>query len=305
MVASKGKTVARMPALGVRTLVLVVLSITLMYFDHRENHLDTVHDAIDTAMYPLRLIVDAPSRLWSWMSEQTRSRDELKRENDELREENRQTRVRLMRMSALEAENDRLRAMLEARRQVRDDVRVAEIMSVDANPFRHTVVLDVGSTEGVYDSQAVMDANGVVGQIIQVSPLSSEAILISDPGHALPVEVNRSGLRTIAYGTGDFGRLDLPGLTNNADIQEGDLLVTSGLGGAFPPGYPVAVVDTIIRIPQEPFADISATPTAALDRIREIMLVWSRPRAEETPAGEEQPVTEDTDADEEAGADDE
>ncbi len=302
MVASKGNTAARMPALGVRTLVLVVLSIVLMYFDHRENHLDTVHDAVGTAMYPLRVIVDAPARLWSWMAERTRSRDDLQRENDELREENRQTRVRLMRMSALEAENDRLRAMLEARRQVRDDVRVAEIMSVDANPFRHTVVLDVGSSEGVYDSQAVIDTNGVVGQIIQVSPLSSEAILISDPGHALPVEVNRSGLRTIAYGTGDFGRLDLPGLTNNADIQEGDLLVTSGLGGAFPRGYPVAVVDTIIRIPQEPFADISATPTAALDRIREIMLVWSAPRVEETPVSEDPPATEETD---EAGADDE
>lgn len=292
MVASRGNTAARMPALGVRTLVLVVLSITLMYFDHRENHLDTVHDAIGTAMYPLRLIVDAPSRLWSWMSEQTRSRDELQRENDELREENRQTRVRLMRMSALEAENDRLRAMLEARRQVRDDVRVAEIMSVDANPFRHTVILDVGSSEGVYDGQAVMDANGVVGQIIQASPLTSEAILISDPGHALPVEVNRSGLRTIAYGTGDFGRLDLPGLTNNADIREGDLLITSGLGGAFPRGYPVAVVDTIIRIPQNPFADISATPTAGLDRIREIMLVWSRPRTEEAAVDDGEPAAE-------------
>ena len=204
-----------------------------------------------------------------------------------------------MRMSALEAENDRLRAMLEARRQVRDDVRVAEIMSVDANPFRHTVILDVGSGEGVYDGQAVIDAEGVVGQVIQAAPMSSEAILISDPGHALPVEVNRSGVRTIAYGTGDFGRLDLPGLTNNADIQEGDLLVTSGLGGAFPRGYPVAVVDTIIRIPQNPFADISATPTAELDRIREIMLVWSQPRVDEAATSDDPP-----DADE-GGGDDE
>lgn len=299
MVASKGNTVARIPTLGVRTLVLVLLSIALMYFDHRENHLDTVHDAISTAMYPLRVTVDAPSRLWSWMSEQTRSRDDLQRENDQLREENRQTRVRLMRMSALEAENDRLRAMLEARRHVRDEVRVAEIMSVDANPFRHTVVLDVGASDGVYDGQAVIDANGVVGQIIQASPMSAEAILISDPGHALPVEVNRSGLRTIAYGTGDLGRLDLPGLTNNADIQEGDLLVTSGLGGAFPRGYPVAVVETIIRIPQNPFADISATPTAALDRTREIMLVWSQTRGEDAAAGDE------PEADDEAGVNNE
>lgn len=159
-----------------------------------------------------------------------------------------------------------------------DEVRVVEIMSVDANPFRHNIVLDIGSNDGVYDGQAIVDANGVIGQVMETGPVTAEAILISDPGHALLVEVNRNGLRTVAYGTGEFGRLDLPGLPNNADIQAGDLLVTSGLGGAFPPGYPVAVVDSVTRIPQEAFADVSATPAAALDQIREVMLIWAAER---------------------------
>jgi rod shape-determining protein MreC len=123
----------------------------------------------------------------------------------------------------------------------------------------------------------------VVGQIIDAGVLSSQAILISDPDHALPVEVNRNGLRTIAVGTGEFDRLVLPFLPNNADIREGDLLVTSGLGGAFPAGYPVAIVASVVRIPQEPFAAVSAEPSAALNQVREIMLIWS---VDNTPSDE-------------------
>ena len=126
-----------------------------------------------------------------------------------------------------------------------------------------------------------MDAAGVIGQVMKAGPMTANAILISDPGHALLVEVNRNGLRTVAYGTGEYGRLNLPGLPNNADIQPGDLLVTSGLSGAFPSGYPVAVVDTVTRIPQEAFADVTATPAAALDQVREVMLIWSSRQADE------------------------
>ena len=166
---------------------------------------------------------------------------------------------------------------LDPREQVRGEVRGAGIMAVDANPYRHNIVLDVGSREGVYDGQAIVDASGVVGQVIETGLTTSQAILISDPDHAVPVVVNRNGLRTIAFGTGEFDRLELPFLPNNADIRAGDLLVTSGLGGAFPSGYPVAVVDFVTRMPQEPFADVTATPAAALDQIREVMLIWSEP----------------------------
>ena len=266
---------ATSPALGLRLLLLAGLSVLLLVIDHRDNHLDTVRKAIGATVYPLRVIVDAPVSLWRWSQDTTASRNQLQIENSRLNTERLLTKARLQRYSALEAENARLRAMLEARAQVRDQVRVAEIMSASSNPFRHVLVVDKGTRDGVYNGQTLVDANGVVGQIIEAGILSSQSILISDPDHALPVEVNRNGLRTIAVGTGDYEQLDLPFLPNNADIQPGDLLVTSGLGGAFPAGYPVAIIDSVTRIPQEPFAVVTAKPAAALNQIREVMLIWS------------------------------
>ena len=248
-----------------------------MYFDHRENHLDAVRKGVGAAMYPVRVVVDAPVRLWQWFGAATTTRGELQSEVSRLRSERLLTSVRLQRLTALEAENARLRAMLDARSKVRDQVRVAEIMAVDANPYEHNLVIDVGERDGVYDGQPIVDANGVIGQVIKTGLMTSQAVLISDTDHALPVEVNRNGLRTIAVGTGEIDRLELPYLANNADIRVGDLLVTSGLGGTFPSGYPVAIVNAVTRIPQQQFADITATPAAALDQVREVMLIWSAP----------------------------
>jgi rod shape-determining protein MreC len=245
-----------------------------MVLDHRQNHLGAVRQAIGAAVYPLQVIVDAPFRLWDWIREGTTEHNQLQLEVSRLQAERLLTNARLQRMTALEAENARLRALLEARGQVRDVVRVVEIMAVDANPYRHNIVIDIGERDGAYDGQAIVDASGVIGQVIETGLATSHAMLISDPSHSLPIEVNRNGLRTIANGTGEFGRLDLPFVTNNADIRPGDLLVTSGLGGAFPAGYPVAVVETVNRIPQEPFADVTATPAASLDQVREVMLIW-------------------------------
>lgn len=277
MVASRtGNTnPARIPALGIRVLALLAASILLMVLDHRENYLDTTRKALGAVMYPIQIAVDAPFRLWDWVRQGTADRNQMELELSRLRAERLLTNARLQRLTALQAENARLRDLLEARAQVRDEIRVAEIMAVDANPYRHSIVIDVGEGDKVYDGQAIVDAAGVVGQVVETGLTTSQAILISDPSHALPVEVNRNGLRTIAKGTGELDRLDLPFLPNNADIRVGDLLVTSGLGGAFPSGYPVAVVGTVNRIPQAPFADVSATPAASLDRVREVMLIWS------------------------------
>ena len=258
-----------------RLLLLASLSILILIIDHRENHLDAVRRAIGATVYPLRVVVDAPVATWHWIRESRESRNELRLENSRLNAERLLTHARLQRYTALEAENARLRAMLEARTRVTDEVRVAGIMSVSANPFRHVLVIDKGQNDGVYDGQAMVDANGVVGQVIETGLFSAQAILISDPDHALPVEINRNGLRTIAVGTGEFNRLDLPFLPNSADVTEGDLLVTSGLGGAFPAGYPVAIVNSVTRIPQEPSAAVSAEPAAKLNQVREIMLIWS------------------------------
>ena len=279
MVASRGNNTnpGRIPALGLRFLALVFVSMLLMYLDHRENHLDGIRSGIGVAVYPLRLAVDAPVRVWGWLGQSTTSRNQLELELGRLNAERLLTNARLQRLTALEAENARLRALLDARTRVRDEVRVAEIMAVDANPYEHNLVIDIGSRDGVYDGQAIVDADGVVGQVIETGIMTSQAGLNSDTDHARPVEVNRNGLRTIAVGTGEIDRLELPFLPNNADIRAGDLLVTSGLGGAFPAGYPVAVVNSVTRIPQEPFADVTATPSAALGQVREVMLVWSRP----------------------------
>ena len=275
---------ARAPALGLRFLFLFGLSIVVMILDHRDNHLDAVRRAISAAVYPLRIVVDAPVSLWRWTEDTMTSRHDLQLENSRLRAERLLTNARLQRYSALEAENARLRAMLEATRSVTDRVRVAEIMSVSANPFRHSIVIDKGTRDGVYDGQAMINADGVIGQVIETGLLSAQGLLISDPDHALPIEVNRNGLRTIAVGTGEFDRLELPNLPNNADIEEGDLLVTSGLGGAFPAGYPVGIVTEVTRIPAEPFAAVAAEPSTNLNQVREIMLVWSNPDDAESPA---------------------
>ena len=277
MVASRGNNTnpARIPALGIRTLILIAVSIVLMYVDHREHHLDAVRAAIGAAVYPVRIVVDAPAHAWEWLRESRTSRNEMQLELGRLRAERLLTNARLQRLASLEAENARLRSLLDARTRVRDQVRVAEIMQVNANPYEHNLVINVGSNDGVYDGQAIVDAEGVVGQVIRTGLNTAQAILISDADHALPVEVNRNGLRTIAVGTGEIDQLDLPFLPNNADIRAGDLLVTSGLGRAFPAGYPVAVVNSVTRIPQAPFADVTATPAAALDQVREVMLIWS------------------------------
>jgi len=266
----------RGPSLGTRIVLLGIFSVLLMYLDHRENHLGAVRSALSVAVYPVRVAVDLPSRGLGWLAETLSGRGRLLDENRRLREERLEFLARLQRMEALQAENTRLRALLDSAPRVADRVLVANILSMDLDPFQHRLIIDRGGSDGAYVGQAMLDAGGIVGQITRVEPYTSEAILISDPGHATPVEVNRNGLRTIALGTGDSSRIVLPFLPNNADVQVDDLLVSSGLGGAFPPGYPVGRVIQVERMPGEPFASITAEPTGALNREREVLLVWHR-----------------------------
>lgn len=245
-----------------------------MVLDNREGHLQTIRDTLSVAVHPIRVLVALPFSAYRWAGTTLSDRSSLLKENTRLREEQRDASVRLQRFAALEAENSRLHAMMGSSEKVADRIIVAEILSVDLDPYRHRIVLDRGTRAGAFQGQALLDASGIVGQITRAQPLSSEAILISDPGHATPVEVNRNGLRTIAVGTGDIDSLSLPFLPNNADIQEGDLLVSSGLGGAFPSGYPVAEITGVRRNPGQSFAEISARPAAALNRNRELLLVW-------------------------------
>ncbi len=274
------------PPLGAAFVALMLLSIGLMVADHRYDQLGQLRNWLSAAAYPVQLAVDLPSRAWNWLVGSFADRTRLRRENLELSARLRLANLQLQRFAALEDENRRLRDMRENTAGVTERVLVASILSVDLDPYRHRVLLDKGSQDGVFKGQAVLDGEGIFGQVTRVSERSSEVILISDTEHAIPVASNRSGVRTIAVGTGDSDRLQLPFVTGEADLRVGDLLLSTGLGGVFPPNYPVAEITRVDRPASETFAIVEARPTAALDRAREVLLVWFKEPAA-PPAGEE------------------
>ena len=267
----------------------MLLSVALMTLDHRQHHLGTMRASLSVIVYPLQFLVNLPGTAREWLGESFATRRTLQEENARLRTQHLVLKADLQKLAALEAENLRLRELLDSSFQVGERVLIAEIMAVDLDPYRHELVLNRGTGYGIYPGQPLVDAEGVMGQIVHVGPLTSTAMLITDPSHAIPVQVNRNGLRSIALGIGSLSSLSLPHIPNNADIQRGDLLVTSGLGGRFPPGYPVAEVVEIVRNPGHAFAYIEARPLAQLNRSREVLLVWlarqqEAQTAESTPA---------------------
>jgi len=256
-------------------LGLVLLSILLMTLDHRQHHLDSVRTALSVMVYPLQLLVDLPRATGQWFRESLATRRELQEENASLRTQHLVLNTQLQKLEALEAENRRLRALLDSSFQVSDrPMLIAALLSVDMDPYRHQIRINKGSLDRLYDGQPLLDSQGVMGQLIDVGPFTATAMLITDPSHAIPVQVNRNGLRTIALGSGAIDRLDLPHIPNNADIRVGDLLVSSGLGGRFPPGYPVADVTIVEQDAGNTFSHVVARPRAALDSSREVLLVW-------------------------------
>jgi rod shape-determining protein MreC len=256
--------------------VAVLASVALLATETRSLRLDPLRAGLSFIVDPLKYLVDLPSSLLAQTSDSVISYAQLKKENQRLREEQFIHQTKLLKFAALEKENIRLRALVENSFKLGEQVLVAELLSINMAPYEHIVLVNKGTRFGVHPQQPVLDANGVVGQVIRALPLSSEIMLITDPNHAIPVQVNRNGLLTIAVGSGQTNRLVLPYLPNNADIQPGDLLITSGLGGTFPQGYPVAVVDEFTRQPNKSFANITATPKAQLDRNRELLIVWSK-----------------------------
>jgi rod shape-determining protein MreC len=206
----------------------------------------------------------------------------LHADKTKLEAELRLAQFRLQRYEALEAETQRLRALRENTAGVTDRFLVGDVMNVDLDAFRERVLVDKGASDGIYVGQAVLDSGGVFGQVARVGQLTSEVIVVSDAAHAIPVQINRNGLRTVAVGTGDTNRLKLPYLPTSADVVVGDLLVTSGLGGGFPAGYPVGTIAEVKRDPAQSLADVDVKPSAALDRSRELLFVWLKPQATES-----------------------
>jgi rod shape-determining protein MreC len=235
----------------------------------------SLRSALTSVVYPLQQLVSVPTRLIRSARESVVSYGDLASENRRLREEQLVLKTHLMKFATLEQENIRLRGLLETSFKVGEQMQIAEVLSVNLFPFEQVLVLNKGSRFGAHVSQPVFGATGVVGQIVRTTPLSAEVLLITDNAHGIPVQVNRNGLRTVAVGTGQIDQLALPYLSGSADIQPGDLLVTSGMGGVFPPGYPVATV-TDVSAQGSPFGKVVATPVARLDRLLEVLLVWSK-----------------------------
>lgn len=252
----------------------ITLSIVLMTMDHRYDQLEKLRAGITVVLSPVQYLVHLPIRGVNWLGETFATHQSLLEENARLNEEWIQLRAQLLKYSALEAENMRLRELLDSSIKINDRVLIAEVLRVETDPLKRQIVINKGSRQQAFIGQTVIDAQGVVGQIIHVSPLTSTVMLITNPDHAIPVQVARNGIRSIAVGSQQDYRLELPYLATNSDVKNGDLLITSGLGGRFPYGYPVAEVYRVEQDDVATFSNAYARPTARLDRHREVLMVW-------------------------------
>ena len=261
-------------------MACLILSFLLISIDHRHQNLSALRAVLSMAVYPVQYIVTLPVRLVDAAAGNLRSRDSLQKDNDALHAENLMLRARTQRYAALEQENRRLRELLDSSPVLGEEVVVADVLAVDANPAARQILINKGSRHHIYVGQPIADAQGVLGQVTQVGPFSSTAMLISDARHALPVQVNRTGLRAIAVGAGESDSLLLSFVPTNADVVIGDLVVSSGLDKRFPAGYPVGKVQEVSVVPGEPFSRIVVDPAAQLGRSREVLLVWPQSKAQ-------------------------
>lgn len=245
-----------------------------MFADDRTDTLNPVRAVFAVAAVPVQWAAGLPDAVAD-VAEHFASRETLMAENSELRDERLHLQARLQKLDGLAAENARIRSLLLSSKRLHEQVLIGEIISASMDPYRHYVTLNKGGMEGIYKGQPLIDAHGIMGQVMEVTPVTSTAILVTDPNHGIPVEINRTGLQTVAHGAGEARGLALPFLPSNADVQVGDLLVSSGLGGRYPAGYPVGVVYEIDHQPGEHFLDVSARPAARLNQGRELLLVWT------------------------------
>jgi rod shape-determining protein MreC len=248
---------SRDSAPGPRFFFFATLSIVLMYFDQRDGWSERIRYGLQAAAYPVQVAVGSPGKLWDATRQLFQTRAALE----------------AMRHAALETENARLRGLNAAVPPLVTRHELADVVNEDLGTSRQRLVVNRGARGGAYRSQAVVDGTGLMGQLYRVGPWSAEVMLITDPEHAVPVQVVRNGFRSIAVGSGDAGELSLS-VPVNSDIKTGDLLVTSGLGGVFPAGVPVGVVTANVRDPDQILAQVKARPSATLANDRQVMLLW-------------------------------
>lgn len=278
----------RGPALGLRLFLAVACSVGLMFVDRYTESATQIRSFLTSAVSPLFYAASLPESLISGASEQLMSQQQLLSANSRLKERLLQQEAQLQLLSYLQQENDKLRALLGSAPVVQGQRLIAEVLAVYSHPFSHQIVLNKGTNDGVSVHQPIIDEKGVVGQIVSVGPSSSRALLISDNTHAISVRAERTGIRTVAEGIGQWDMLRVIHLPLSTDIREGDRLSTSGLDGRFPEGYPVAEVVQVIRDASQPFMSVYAKPYASLDRIRHVLILWPGSQVEAVKRAEEE-----------------
>lgn len=271
---------SRLSSLGMRAMILIAMSVALIVADYRGKGLTLVRNGLSMVAWPLQMMVQAPSSLWDDVATTFASRHALFQENAALKKAASAQQLKLLEFDALQQENLRLRTLLASKPTAEPTTHAARILQIEIDRLRQRVLIDQGAQDGVVVGQPVIDATGIVGQTTSVGPLTSEVILLSDPTHAIPVQIQRTGLRTVAIGTGHPQRLSLPYLPRNTDIEVNDVLVSSGLGGVFPAGLPVGRITEVHHDPSQPLALVTVLPAAALDRAQDVLLLTTVPRPE-------------------------
>jgi rod shape-determining protein MreC len=280
----------RGPSLLTRFAFFSIASVVLLVADARFNYLQSMRGVVAVGVYPLQQLSSLPSRAFGWIGEAAVSHGRLRQENEQLRQQSLRDAAGLQNQHALAAENEHLRQLLAMRSRVPRELTVAEILYAPRDPFTRRVVVDRGSQHGVRAGVAVVDHTGVVGQVTRVFPWLSEVTLITDKEQAVPIQVLRSGLRGVTFGIGDDSTLELRFMPVNADIQNGDVLVTSGIDGTYPPGLPVAVVSKIERNAAYAFARITCVPAAGVNSYGQVLIVGMDPRQPDRPSTADEPA---------------
>lgn len=233
---------------------------------------------LSVPLVSLQYIVSYPIKLVDTLQDTVSTHDSLVKENLDLKAEQLLLRAQVQRLLAIELENNELKALTRSSLRTQGKVLIAQLLSVSSNPFLNQVLLNKGSRDNVFVGQPVLDANGVMGQVIQVDPLTSRVLLINDAHSGLSIQIARNGMRAIAVGDAYSGKLKLLNVPQTADVEVGDVLMTSGLGQNYPAGYPVGQVIRVVKDPGLQFLTISVEPAAHLERSRGVLLIWPENR---------------------------
>jgi len=274
MPLSTGTTIAQSYRYSAYRLVFtLIFSFGIMYLDFNGKYLHTLRSYLSAAVYPVHILVNAPKNLFSSISGNINKQEKLDLKNQEIKKENIILKSKIQQVYKLESENKRLRVLLDSKPEYQNELTFAEIVSINNDVNKHRIIINKGSRKNVYSGDVVSDSKGIIGQIIRDHLIGSEVLLITDPEHAIPIEIARNGLRSIAIGVGNYEHIMLNYLPISADIKKGDVLITSGLGGKYPEGYPVATVESISNLTGEPFLKIKAKPFAELKNINEVWVI--------------------------------